>query len=216
MNCIKLFRLATFVFLTCVFSVTVQAELVVDSGTPDETNNRSVFYSNANFNQFVAQEFSLGVDTIATEIEVYLGGTANGDDYHIFLTTAIGVDATAADVVVDFFVPPPGTAPSLGVWTGLLQGDLSLSADTYYLVFATDVVADGGGFLPINAPNDIGQSFLSSGLETDFDVAYASDFSPAVDTVFGVRVTAVPEPGTAVLLTCCGLALAMRRKKSVA
>ena len=214
MICTKLFRLAAVGLLTCVFSVSVQADLVVDSGTPDESNNRSVFFSEADFNQFVAQEFSLDVNTTVTEIEVYLGGTDTRDDYHIYLTTDIGLDATAADVVEDFFVPPPGTPPSAGVWTGLLDGDLSLSADTYYLVFATDVVATGGGFLPINAPNNIGQGFLTSGIETDFDVPYASDFS-AVDSVFGVRVSAVPEPGAAALLACWGFALATRRSKSV-
>ena len=213
MTCIQPWRLAILSLVVCALPSLAHAAFVVDSGTPDGSSNRSIFWDNATAGQFAAQEFTLAADTLVQEIEVYLGGSAANDDYHIYLTTEIGGAATAADVVDDFFAAPPGTGPSDGVWVGLLNGNLNLLAGTYYLVFATDVADTGGGFLPIDAPNDIGQAFLVSGASIDFTEPYASSFfGTSSVTSFGVRLTEVPEPATIALVTCVGLALAIRRR----
>jgi len=207
----RVLQIGTGVFglLALVSLPLARAQFVVDSGTPDESSNRSIFYDDENVNQFMAQEFTLAADTTVTQIEVYLGGNTAVNN-HVFLTTAIGAAATGADVIDDFLVPTPGTSPSAGAWTGLLSGDLNLTANTYFLVFAPEAVGSAG-FLPVDAPNNIGSSYGVSGAGANLATPYASSFLPG-GILFGVRVSAVPEPSSIVLVALGG-ALLMRRRR---
>lgn len=192
----------------CVFCTTGHAQLIVDSGTPDESNHLAVFYNNDSSNSFVAQEFTLPTDTTVSQVEAYLGGGAFSDYFHIYLTTAVGAGPSVgsiADVVDSFMVAPPNTSPNEGEWTGLLTGNLVLPADTYYLVFATDVVGSMGGYMPVSAPNNIGFSYITAGQSTDLAAPYASEFLGRSSTLtLGVRVTGVPVPEPAPVLLLAG------------
>jgi len=207
----KLISLATLTVLMCVFTTTSKAQFVVNSGTPDNSQFVSV-----NGGQFLAQEFELESDTEVSQIEAFLG-TPSSADFLISLTTNIGVDATASDVLEDFVIPATFGPSNNGVWTEILSEDLSLSAGTYFLVFATDEANAVIQQLPVSAPNNIGQSFFSFG--TNFDSPFASNFTPITDgDVFGVRVTgvevaSVPEPSSLMLGFAATAGLLMRRKR---
>jgi len=205
----KLISLAILTVLTCFIASISEAQFVVNSGTPD--NSRFVSISDR---QFLAQAFNLESDTDVSQIEAFLG-TPTREDYHLFLTTNIGLDATSADVVEDFIIPATFGPSNNGVWTEILSEELSLSAGEYFLVFATDVRNSVFQQLPTSAPNDIGQSFFSNG--TNFNSPLASDFIATTDgSIYGVRVTgvaSVPEASSLMLGLAATAGFFLRRKR---
>lgn len=193
---------------------------IVDSGTPDQVSNSSVFVdSTLPGAQFVAQEFSLASPANVVSIETYLGGNGS-DPIDVHLSTSIGTGTVLGDVITSFSLLPPGTSPSAGDWVAA-PVNLNLAAGTYYMVYSA-VDGDDGAFLPRNAPNDIGPSFLASEGAPPFtiiDVALppASDFfQTSATTRYGLRIIAIPEPAT-LALAVVGLVAAsgVRRRQRV-
>ena len=191
---------------------TARAGIFVDSGMPDESGNRSVF-ANPGLPgaQFAAQQFTLNSASTVTRIETYLGGGA-GRSATAHLTTAIGGGTTAGDVITSFVLATPGTGPNQGAWVGHDE-ILNLSAATYFMVYSGDT---NGGFLPIEAPNDIGPSFTAGDnvfpfttVDTAFPPA-SSFFQTGTATRFGLRI--LPEPASIGLVMLGGLAMMSRRR----
>ncbi len=167
-------------------------------------------------NQFNAIEFSLAADYINVDIDASLTAAAGGSGT-AYLTTAIGAGTTGADLVAqtafDFAI-----APGIDVgWVDLFSG-LSLSADTYYLVFGAPFdpgttsgsIEIGGGYdLDPNAM--VGDMLFSSTIDAGF--APASEWSTSGLGNRFFRVSGdIPAPGTAALLGIAGLAATRRRR----
>ena len=180
-----------------------RADVLLDTGTPNQTGNRSVFSDpTLPGAQFLAQEFSFVQPVQVDTIEVYLGG-ATGNAIQMDLTSAIGTSATVADIIGTYGLATPGTSPNIGSYVSA-SVNLALAQGDYFLVFSAD---ENGGFLPINASTTIGNrysvaegSFPFSSVNTGLPLA--SDFNPSSSYSPGVRIsgTVVPEPSAIVLL----------------
>ena len=132
-----LVRLAAAVLLVGLGSTTVRAAIILDTGTPNQTSNRSIFNTLATNNaaQILAQQFTLSTAVQLESIEVYLGGLSPSL-VTMSLSTAIGPAATAANLIQNFILQPPGTAPSAGVFVSTAVTQF-LPAGNYFLVFSS-------------------------------------------------------------------------------
>ena len=59
---------------TVLLAGTARGQFLVDTGTPDATNNAAVFFISPSFAQVVAQKFTLTQDATVTKIEAFMKG----------------------------------------------------------------------------------------------------------------------------------------------
>lgn len=212
----------TFVFactsiLSGILVPTAQADPILDTGVPNSSFNRAVLVDPVAA-QVLAQEFSLTETTFVRSIEAYIGGLA-GNSIQMDLTTSIGPGASSSDILGTFSLATPGLALNSGAFVSATV-DLSLDPGTYYLVFSPDA---GGGFLPSDAPNTIGNRFTATDMTppiTNVNVGQpiASNFSLSnFQFQPGIRINGpvVPEPSALAIWSVVGLigvAFARRRR----
>jgi hypothetical protein len=174
------------------------AVVILDTGTPDESGNRSVF-ANPGLPgaQFLAQEFMLTLPTEIDTIEAYIGGPA-GNSVTMDLASSIGTTATASDLIASSTLATPGTSPNSGAFVSATVSQ-TFQPGTYFLVFSGDT---GGQFMPIDAPSTIGSRFLASDFAFPFTnvnttLPIASNFG-TTNARLGIRIsgTVIPEPST--------------------
>ncbi|MHC4550442.1 MAG: PEP-CTERM sorting domain-containing protein [Planctomycetota bacterium] len=198
--------------VTLGLSLDAQADVVLDSGTPDESTNYSIFANSAlGAAQFLAQEFSLADPVHLDTIELYLGTTSAGATVTIDLAGRIRSGATPADIITTFSLTAPLATPSAGDWVAA-SVHVNLAPGTYYIVYSAGTP---GAYAPLRAPNDIGgrlysasdSSFPFTNVNTSLPIA--SNFSLLGDPRgTGVRLSggAIPEPS---ILLLVGLAFAV-------
>jgi hypothetical protein len=183
---------------------------VVDTGTPSQTGNTSVFYVDPTFGQILAQQFTLATATDVNHIDVFIGGFGT---MNVQLTTAIGPATLPENVLASFDLSAPGTSGSLGQWRGA-DTSLSLNSGTYFLVFS------GDGNLPKVPPTNVGPSFFAGQGDGDLNAAFppgSSFLTLGVTSQIGIRISEVapvPEPAetaAAMAVGLAGFAMAWRR-----
>jgi hypothetical protein len=176
--------LGAFALAAVLVPGTARGQFLVDSGTPDMTDNIGLFYFGPDFAQVAAQKFTLAQDATVTRIEAFMNGF--GQSVPVQLVNKLGPGATAANVVTSFVLTPPHVLdPNGGTWVPA-DLNLCLAAGDYFLVFSSTAL---GVSLSLQAPGDIGSSYLAS---QGVDIAFPphSAFIPiGATTLFGVRVT---------------------------
>ena len=171
--------------LVATFSAGIaRGQFLVDSGTPDMTDNVALFSFGPAFAQVAAQKFTLTQDATVTKIEAFMNGS--GESMPIQLVNHLGSGTTAANLVATFEVDPPHLSDlNGGTWVPV-DVNLFLAAGDYELVFSATSI---GASLALQAPHDIGSSYLAA---QDVDIGFPPDssFTPiGTSTLFGVRVT---------------------------
>lgn len=200
----------------------VMGALVLDTGTPNESRNLSVFAApGLPGAQFLAQEFSLTSTTHVTDIAAYIGG-ASGHFITMDIASAIGTTATSTDLIASYNLAMPGTWPHEGEFVSATVNHTFL-AGTYFLVFSAGTT---DGWMPVNAPNTIGNRFSVADRSFPFMsvntvLPIASNFEPHPHYQPGIQIygNVIPAPG-AITLGLIGMVslsgFHRRRKQSTA
>ena len=216
-------NLLVFSIAAVVFAITLPTAslgaVLLDTGVPDESSNRSVFAEpSLPGAQFLAQQFSFADPVFVSTIEAYIGGSS-GRTIRMDLATQIGTAATAADLIDTFSLAAPGLPGLQGAFASATVNRL-LSPGDYYLVFSGDNVNEG--WMPINAPSTIGSRYLAADntfpfVNVNTALPIASNFR-SVTEQYGIRISGnavggeVPEPATVSLWSLLGLTFLVGRR----
>jgi hypothetical protein len=178
-------------------SQAAHALLIVDTGQPGTGN--PIFFGGAS-RVFHAAEFTTASDYTITSVEAFMQNVSGE-------TATISIQADSGDVpgATIHFTPFTGSSNS-AAWQGASGLSWDVPAGTYWVSFGPAVGQTVAGDLLQGAPSPLVH-------EATRNTAVGGWFSnDGLD--LGVRIDAIPEPSTALLLATGLAALALRRRLS--
>ncbi|RMD66531.1 MAG: hypothetical protein D6824_00700 [Planctomycetota bacterium] len=153
------------------------------------------------FDRVVAQSFTLTAPTSVTSVQVHGRSMTTGLNVSLYLTSALGPGASAADVVFNTAMTINQTA-NADWWTFAVaaSGDpadgLMLAPGDYFVVLAADAFAFGWSMVDRALSNNTGdRGFTQVPTGTDWlDAPYTFSTAPS-DRVFAARVIGQADTG---------------------
>jgi hypothetical protein len=186
--------------LTLILSNQVKADIIVDTGTPDQLG-AALMLSDA---QWLAAEFST---TQAWQIDSLKGfinaDTSNQDNATYTVAIYDNASNNHPDTTSELFAQQ-ATFGSDG-WNGLQALNIALNAGTYWLAFEVRTGDTLQGLMPVSAPNPLQTAFN----DTTSNAGYVP--TTGANYHFGVQISAVPVPPSILLFASGLLAMGGRR-----
>jgi hypothetical protein len=187
--------------LALIFSHQVRAEIIVNTGTPNQLGSPLMLTGG----QWLAAEFST---TQAWQLNSLEGFINAADVNQVGATYTIAVYDNGLnnrpDTNSELF-SQQATFGGIDGWNGLQGLNVALNAGNYWLAFEVRASDTLRGLMPVFAPNGLQTAFNDTTSNVGYTLASGNAYS------FGARISAVPVP-SALWLFASGLIAIGRRR----
>ena len=194
-----LYSWAWIAVLAIVFSHQVKADIIADTGTPNQLGSALILSDG----QWLVAEFSTSQSLQLSSLEGFINADTGNPDGATYTLVIYGNGGNSPDTSNELF---SRQAIFTGDgWNGLQGLNFALDAGTYWLAFEVRSADTLQGLMPVVAPHPLPAAW-SDGV-SGYMPASGSNYS------FGVQISSVPTPPVLWLLVPGLLALGRKRKR---